>query len=212
MTWAEQSDQTLRAQGRASSFGGTMLARFAVPTLTGLAERFDGGGWFLDVGVGVGELTAAFCDALPDARVVGLDVLPRVLGLAAETLADRDLTERVELREQGVQDLADDNRFDLAWLPAPFIPEPIFPSALARIHAALRIGGWIVVGAGRFDGDELARRSRDGRPPWPAARRSTPKPRREHSRTPGSARSPRCPYRRGLRPSTPVAADVRRGS
>jgi predicted O-methyltransferase YrrM len=153
--WASQSDDTLRAQGKASAMGGRMLATMVVPMLAGLADRFADGGDFLDVGVGVAELTAAFCDALPSSRVVGLDVMPRVLGLAAETLRARGLTGRVELRELGVQELDDRDRFDLAWLPAPFIPEPFFDAGLPRVVAALRPGGWLVVGAGRLEGEPL---------------------------------------------------------
>ena len=61
---------------------GTMLARYAVPSLAGLDDRFADGGDFLDVGVGVAEIAAAFCEALPAARVVGLDVLPQAVALA----------------------------------------------------------------------------------------------------------------------------------
>ena len=151
--WAAHDDETLLAQGRSSAFGGTMLARMAVPSLEGLSARFDppATGVFLDVGVGVGELTAAFCDALPDARAIGLDVMPRVLELARRTIAERGLDDRVELRQQGVQELADEAAVDLAWLPAPFIPEEVFDGALVALHRALRPGGWLVVGAGRLD-------------------------------------------------------------
>jgi SAM-dependent methyltransferase len=155
--WAAQDDETLLAQGRASAFGGMMLARMAVPSLDGLSARFTegAGGVFLDIGVGVAELSAAFCEALPGARVIALDVMPRVLDLARRTLAERGLTERVELRLQGVQDLDDEAAVDLAWLPAPFIPEGVYEPALAAIHRALRPGGWIVLAAGRLDDDAL---------------------------------------------------------
>ena len=69
-------DATLIAQGRASALGGTMLATYAIPSLAGLDDRFAVAGDFLDVGVGVAELAAAFCEVIPGARVVGLDVLP----------------------------------------------------------------------------------------------------------------------------------------
>ena len=154
--WGAQDDATLLAQGRSSAMGGTMLAFVAVPSFEGLSARFDAGGELLDVGVGVGEITAAFCEALPAARVTGLDVLPRALELAHETIQARGLAGRVELRLQPVQELDDVDRFDLAWLPAPFIPDAVFPDAVERIRAALRPGGWLVVGAGRFDGDELS--------------------------------------------------------
>ncbi|MEP6660263.1 MAG: class I SAM-dependent methyltransferase [Acidimicrobiales bacterium] len=154
--WSAQDDATLLAQGRSSALGGTMLAAYAVPSLDGLSERFAEGGEFLDVGVGVGELAAAFSEAIATAHVVGLDVLPRAIELARQTIASKGLQERVELRLQPVQELDDVGRFDLAWLPAPFIPQAVFAAGIARICQALKSGGWLVVGAGRFDGDALA--------------------------------------------------------
>src|SRR5260370_12258080 len=83
---AAHDDATLVAQGKSSSLAGVMLARYAIPSLDGLSERFAAAGDFLDVGVGVAELAAAFCEALPNARVVGIDVLPRALDLARQTI------------------------------------------------------------------------------------------------------------------------------
>jgi hypothetical protein len=154
--WSAQDDATLLAQGRSSALAGTMLARYGIPSLAGLDDRFAVGGDFLDVGVGVAELAAAFCEAMPNARVVGLDVLPRAVALAHQTVAERGLEDRVEIRLLPVEDLADVSQFDLAWMPAPFLPESIFVAGLRRVFAALRLGGWLVVGAGRFDGDALA--------------------------------------------------------
>ncbi len=154
--WAAQDDDTLLAQGKSSALGGTMLAMYAIPSLEGLSERFAAGGDFLDIGVGVAELAAAFCEAMPNARVVGIDVLPRVLALAQQTITARGLRDRLEVRLVAVQELTDVAKFDLAWMPAPFLPEEVFPVGLRRVHDALRSGGWLVVGAGRFDDDALA--------------------------------------------------------
>ena len=136
--WAAHDDATLLAQGRASALGGQMLAMYAVPSLDGLSERFAAGGDFLDVGVGVAELAAAFCEAMPNARVVGIDVLPRALDLAQQTIVARGLQGRLEVRLQPVQELSDEARFDLAWMPAPFLPEEIFRDGLRHVHDALR--------------------------------------------------------------------------
>jgi len=154
--WGAHDDETLLAQGRASAFGGVALATMFVPSFEGLEERFSVGGDFLDVGVGTAALAAAFCEHRPMARVVGLDVLPRALELAGNTIRSAGLEERIELRLQAVQELDDVERYDLAWLPAPFIPASVFEEALRRLHRALRPGGWLTVGAGRFDGEPLA--------------------------------------------------------
>ncbi len=152
--WATFDDETLRAQGSASALAGQMLATVAVANLPGLAERFHHGGRFLDVGTGIGALGAAFADTLPNATVVGIDVLTRAVDLARNLVDQRGLDNRVEIRQQGVEDLDDTATFDLAWLPAPFIPEAVFDRALANIHRSLKPGGWIIVGAGRLDGDD----------------------------------------------------------
>ncbi len=154
--WAAYDDDTLIAQGQASALGGTMLAMAVIPSLDGLEDRFSDGGAFLDVGVGIGAITAAFCAARPAATVMGIDVLPRALALAHQTIATAGCQDRVELRLQGVEELTDSQRFDLAWLPAPFIPSSIITTAFGRLHDALRPGGWLVVGAGRFEGTPLS--------------------------------------------------------
>ncbi len=128
--WAAHDDDTLIAQGQASGLGGTMLAMAVIPSLDGLEDRFSEGGAFLDVGVGIGAMTATFCAARPAATVIGIDVLPRALALARQTIATAGCQDRVDLRLQRVEELTDSQRFDLAWLPAPFIPTAIITTAL----------------------------------------------------------------------------------
>jgi hypothetical protein len=52
----------------------------------------------------------------------------------------------VTIRQQNGADLANDTRFDLAWLPPPFIPQPAVASALPGAAAAPHLGGWLVLG------------------------------------------------------------------
>ena len=150
--WGAFADEILVAQGRASAQGGHGFASFAIPVLDGLAERFAGGhGVLLDVGVGVAELACAFCQAVPGARVVGIDPLSRAIKLAATTVARHGLAGRVELRCQGVQALEDHQVFDLAWLPLPFIPAAAVREGLPRVLRALRPGGWLLVPGSTFE-------------------------------------------------------------
>ena len=145
--WAAFGDEILLAQGRASAMVGRFMAAFVLPMLEGLAERFSAaqGGVFLDVGVGVAELACAFCEAVPQSRVVGLDPLPQAIELATRTVAAHGLGDRVELRRQGVEQLDDEAVFDLAWVPSRFIPSAVVMEGLVRVRRALKPGGWLLL-------------------------------------------------------------------
>lgn len=65
-------------------------------------------------------------------------------------LLDVGLHERIELRRLDVAELDAADEFDPAWLPAPFIPRPALERGLARVAAALRPDGWMLLGHGRL--------------------------------------------------------------
>ena len=101
---------------------------------------------FLDVGTGVGWLAIEAARSWPAVRVVGIDSWEPALALARKNLSLSGIVERVELRSQRVEHLADERAFILAWLPGPFIPADIAAIALERIHRALAPGGWLIFG------------------------------------------------------------------
>jgi SAM-dependent methyltransferase len=143
--WSGFTDEILIAQGRASTVFAQILARGVIPVFDGLAERFAGGGALLDVGTGVAELACAFCREVPGASVVGIDSLPRAIELGAITVARRHLAGQIELRRQGVEELEDEEAFDLAWLPLQFVPYAAVCEGLPRVLRALRKGGWLLL-------------------------------------------------------------------
>ena len=114
----------------------------------------------LDVGTGVGALAVAYAKLFPELLVVGLDVLPRALDLAAETIRASDVAHRVELRQQDVSTLVERDTYALAWVPAPFIPQPALSAGVARITDALVPGGWMMLGHGKV-GNNLAENALD---------------------------------------------------
>lgn len=151
--WSPQSDDALRAQGAASAQGVSAFTRFGLPHLGDLGERLGRpGARLLDVGTGVGAPAVAYAREFPHLHVLGIDVLDRALDLARRTIAEAggDIAARVAVRRLDVVDLVDPDGFDLVWLPVPFVPETAVGPGLARIAAALRPGGWILVGHGRF--------------------------------------------------------------
>lgn len=155
--WVDQDDETLLAQGAASGcFVPSMLSNF-FEQLPELEERVRSpGARFLDVGVGTGGMACALADALPSLSIVGIDPFDRALRLASQQVADRGLEERVSLAACGVEALDAEETFDVAWLPAPFIPRPAFIAGLPRLYRALRPGGWVLVGMGRLEGSGLS--------------------------------------------------------
>lgn len=155
--WGEHSDEALLAQGRASAQAAGPFSQFMLPIMGDLADRLAApGARMLDVGTGVGALAVAFAEAFPALQVLGIDVLDRVLGLARQSIAASAAASRVTVRKQDVAAFTDDAGFDLAWLPAPFIPGRALRSGLPRLVAALRPGGWLMVGHGKPGGGPVA--------------------------------------------------------
>jgi predicted O-methyltransferase YrrM len=152
--WADQSDEALLAQGRASAQGAAAFAQVGVPMLAGLREAFAGGARMLDVGTGVAAMAVAYAEHFPRLTVVGIDVLPRVLALAEQTVAASSVGDRVILREQDVTSLDEPETYAFAWLPAPFIPQPALVAGVSRVVASLLPGGWLMVAHGRYGGSE----------------------------------------------------------
>jgi hypothetical protein len=150
--WADQPDEAILAQGRASAQGASAFAQLGLPVLAGLSDALSTpGARMLDVGTGVAALAASYAELFPELTVVGIDVLPRVLAMAEQLLRESDVADRVVLREQSVSELTDEAVFALAWLPAPFVPEPALRAGTPRVARALVLGGWLVMGHGKLD-------------------------------------------------------------
>jgi Methyltransferase domain len=157
--WRHTNAALLQAQGDASSMVAPSLKTHIAPALGDLAARLERpGARFLDVGVGVASLAISMCRVWPGLQVVGLDTFDVPLGLARQNIDRAGLADRIELRQIGVEDLRDEESFDLAWMPSFFVPAAVLPPAVARVRASLRPGGWMVFPVGGLaGGDERAR-------------------------------------------------------
>lgn len=143
--WHHTDRRVLQAQGDSSAgfpgglahgFGaqlGDLLERLAKPTAR-----------FLDVGVGVASLSIAMCRNFPQVEVVGLDVFDVPLAMARDNVARAGLADRIELRQLALEDLREEQAYDLIWIPACFIAPSTLDAAIARAVAALRPGGWVL--------------------------------------------------------------------
>lgn len=173
-TWDRVDPALLQGLGRLSMAIADAV-RAAGAHLDGLTTALASpGASILDVGTGTGWLAIALARANPAATVVGIDVFEPALTLARANVAASGLGDRVELRHQDVADLADAARYDAVWLPLPFLPPGVVPTALARGYQALRPGGWLLPGAFAGPPDHLSqllvdlRTARCGGRSWPA--------------------------------------------
>jgi ubiquinone/menaquinone biosynthesis C-methylase UbiE len=122
-----------------------MFKQIVAPALGDLAHRMEQpGARFLDVGVGVGMILVGMCKMFPSLSVVGLDPFDAPLAIAKKNTAS--FGDRVELRAIGLEDLRDDVGFDAAWVPTFFLPPAKADAGLSRLHAAMKPGGWVVLG------------------------------------------------------------------
>jgi predicted O-methyltransferase YrrM len=155
-TWEANSDAALLAQGEASAQAAPMFAQYMLPQMGDLRERLSRpGARMLDVGTGVAAMAVSYARVFPRLHVLGLDVLDRALALASQTIAASKVGDRVSVRNQDVVEFADEDGFDLAWMPAPFLCESAFRAGLPRVTLTLRPGGWLVVGHGKFTGTPM---------------------------------------------------------
>jgi SAM-dependent methyltransferase len=146
--WTHSDPDLLQGFGDGGRQHALAVARLVVPACEGLADRFrKEGASLLDVGVGVGKTAIAAAQMWPELRVVGIDPWQPSLRLARENVDRAGLAARIELREQGVETLADQDAYDFVWFALQFIPERCVRPGLSRALAALRPGGWIVSGA-----------------------------------------------------------------
>ena len=196
--WRHTDEQLLQAQGRLSASVIPLLAHVLFPHVPGLLDRLGSkAGAFLDVGAGVAAVSIAMCRQYPAIRAVGLEPASAPLELARRNVAAAGLTERIELRDRRVEELDEERAFDVAWLPASFLPADTFATALRTVHRALR--------PGRPDPHRHARPARRG---W-RGRRQPAAPDALGRRAPGPGRAGGHGASGGLRGRHRGAAPVR---
>jgi SAM-dependent methyltransferase len=151
--WRVTDPAVLEGSGLASiSFAATLAERF-LPLLGDLRARLTApGAALLDVGVGTAQFSIALCRRLPEIGVVGIDPWRPAFERATANVAAAGMSDRIQLRLQAVEEVTDEEAFDLIWIPLSFIPGAAFEAALPRLADALRPAGYLMVG--RFAGQD----------------------------------------------------------
>jgi SAM-dependent methyltransferase len=144
--WTVTDVELLESLGRSSAAVAEELAAVAAAHEELADALRRPGAAFLDVGVGVGAIAIEMCRQWPELRAVGIDPFDTALALARRNVAQAELEPRIELRRQGVEELADVEAYDLAWLPGPFLSRRALDAGLGSVLRALRPGGYAVLG------------------------------------------------------------------
>lgn len=143
--WNHTDLDVLRAQGRQGSW--EMVEMFAgriLPALGDLGDRLaHGTASFLDVGTGVGALSIAMAQRWRSLHVVGIEPSPVPLAEARANVLAAGQQERIQLRAQRVEELVDEDAFDLVWLPQMFLTSEALLLGVNALWRALRPGGWV---------------------------------------------------------------------
>lgn len=145
--WGHTDVAVLDGQGRASTNLVPHMAR-----IVGDAPVRE----ILDVGTGAGLLAVAMARRWPDAKVVGVDIWEPALERARYHVAEAGLSDRIEIRNQDITTLDERDRYDCAFLPAPFLPTDVLEAAIPRVMKAVRPGGLLSIGTQRTPEDPLA--------------------------------------------------------
>ena len=169
--WSYEDETILQMQGQVSRLivRAILAAAAERPSLNAILKI---GAHFLDIGTGVGLLAIEAAKAWPDLHVVGIDPWQLALSLAEKNVRRSGLSDRIELRRQKIEELQDQNAFELAWLPGPFLSAPLLPNALRHVQRALMPGGWVIFGMFPAAPTELGRALaalravRNGGHPW----------------------------------------------
>lgn len=144
--WVYTDPVVLQSQGQSSGAVPPLIASVA-PTLDGLTDALAReGARILDIGSGVAALSISCCRVWPEASVVGVDPWEPAMKLAVQNVSEAGLEDRISLRAIAIEDITDTDSFDLAWMPAPFLPRAVLESSVPVVARSLRPGGWLVLG------------------------------------------------------------------
>jgi SAM-dependent methyltransferase len=128
----------------------------------GLTDRLRSPARILDTACGAGAGLLRLADHYPDATIVGADGDRHSLDRAAARVTDAGLEQRVEFVHTPLEDLDRHDEFDLVINNISMHECRDIEEVTARVHRALRPGGWFVISDFPFPDDDEGLRTPAG--------------------------------------------------
>jgi SAM-dependent methyltransferase len=154
--WMHTDEAVIEAQGALTRLW-TAKALPKLRFLPGLMPCLERqGASLLDVGAGAAGLSITLCQAFPYLTAVALEPAEHPALVGERQVREAGLGERILLRRQRVEQMEDEEAFDLAFLPQMFLPDFIMADAARRIFRSLRPGGWLLVAVLANEGHTIA--------------------------------------------------------
>ena len=118
-----------------------------LPRLPDLDSRLRAGARVLDVGCGGGWAVVQIAERFPGTRCVGIDVEPYSVDQARRLIAERGLADRCEARVGSVDQLGEQEAYDVAtsFLVVHEIAPAMKPAAFTAVARALKPGGHFLI-------------------------------------------------------------------
>lgn len=117
----------------------------ALERVPGLAERLAGGGRVLELASGAGVGLERLARAFPAVELVGVDGDQYSLDLARKHVDAAGIGDRVELVRSPLEELDEEERFDLAFISISMHECRDIERTTANVHRALKPGGLFVI-------------------------------------------------------------------
>ncbi len=154
--WQEGDRELQEARGGTAAALSEVVLGSLAQQLDGLDERLNGPhACLLDAGTEPARAAVELCRRLPMAHVVGIDPLAETIAVAERVVAEAGLGDRIELRRQGVEELDDVDRFDLALVASDVLAPAAPRSGLRTVLRSLRAGGWALLSTASVAGADL---------------------------------------------------------
>lgn len=149
-TWprSEHDSEMLQALADATTPDSVMVVDHVLPHLPSVLDRLRHAGSILEIGAGAGVHTLRYATTFPTCQIVALETDLPSIKLARRRLDEAGVGERVEVRHQDANRLAEQDRFDLVTMNLVLHEtgeEEEWRNVLRRTFDALRLGGGVVV-------------------------------------------------------------------